>query len=49
MKMLEHKISWKVLKILAQDCSNDFLGLTLTIEFAFLMLLYEQMLKYKSS
>ena len=27
---LEHKISWKVLKIFPQKCSNDDLGLTLT-------------------
>ena len=39
MKMLEHKISWKVLKIFAQECSNGDLGLTLTfygkVKFAF--------------
>ena len=29
-KILEHKISWKVLKIFPQKCSNDDLGLTLT-------------------
>ena len=27
-KMIEHKISWKVLKIFVQKCSNDDLGLT---------------------
>ena len=29
-KILEHKISWKVLKIFPQNCSNDDLELTLT-------------------
>ena len=28
--MLEHKISWKVLKIFTQECLNDDFGLTLT-------------------
>ena len=38
-KILEHKISWKVLKILAQNCSDDDTGLTFKfygkIKFAF--------------
>ena len=29
-KILEHKISWKVLKLFAQICTNDDIGLTLT-------------------
>ena len=29
-KMSKYKISWKVLKIFAQDCSNFDLGLTLS-------------------
>ena len=28
--MLENKISWKVLKIFTQECSNDDLGLTMS-------------------
>ena len=34
-KIVEHKISWKVLKIFAKNCYNDDLGLTLTFLFAF--------------
>ena len=29
-KILEHKISWKVLKLFAQKCTNDDIALTLT-------------------
>ena len=29
-RILEYKISWKVLQIFAQECSNDDLGLTLS-------------------
>ena len=36
----EHKISWKVLKIIAQKCSNGDLGLTLTILMARSKLLF---------
>ena len=30
-KILEHKVSWKIFKIFPHKCSNDDLGLALTL------------------
>ena len=47
--MLEHKVSWTVSKIFAQECSNDDTGLTLSfyskIKFAFCAFIWESFMK----
>ena len=44
--MVEDRISWKGLNMFAQDCSNDDLGLTLSlngkVKFAVVALLWEK-------
>ena len=50
--MLELKISWKVLKIFTQECSNDGLGLTLIflfkIKFSFWAFIWEELMDFSS-
>ena len=50
-RILEYKISWKVLQIFAQECSNDDLGLTLSffygkVKFAFWDFIWEEILDF---
>ena len=48
--MLEHRISWKVLKLFAQKCTYDDIGLTLTIygkiKFAFRGFTQEEFMEF---
>ena len=44
--MLEHKISWKVLKIFAQECSYDDLGIySAKFKFTFWDFIWEEFLE----
>ena len=50
-RILEYKISWKVLQIFAQECSNDDLGLTLSffygkVKFVFWNFIWEEILDF---
>ena len=50
MKLLEHKISWKILKVFAQKCSYVDLGLTLIffygkVIFAFQAFIWEELME----